>query len=125
MLSKHHVKFMKRENYAKIFWLILLRGIYMNGTGIQEQVINEIIALAKKHSIEKVILFGSRARGDYHRASDIDLAVSGGNIVEFTLDLEELTSTLLTYDVVDMNKNLQAKFRKSIEKEGKFLYEKI
>lgn len=97
----------------------------MNGTGIQEQVINEIIALAKKHSIEKVILFGSRARGDYHRASDIDLAVSGGNIVEFTLDLEELTSTLLTYDVVDMNKNLQAKFRKSIEKEGKFLYEKI
>ena len=97
----------------------------MNGTGIQEQVINEIIALAKKHSIEKVILFGSRARGDYHRASDIDLAVSGGNIVEFTLDLEEFTSTLLTYDVVDMNKNLQAKFRKSIEKEGKFLYEKI
>ena len=97
----------------------------MNGTGIREQVINEIVALAKKHSVEKVILFGSRARGDYHRASDIDLAVSGGNIVEFALDLEEFTSTLLTYDVVDINKNLQAKFRESIEKEGKYLYEKI
>lgn len=97
----------------------------MNGTGIREQVINEIVALAKKHSVEKVILFGSRARGDYHRASDIDLAVSGGNIVEFALDLEEFTSTLLTYDVVDINKNLQAKFRESIEKEGKCLYEKI
>ena len=27
--------------------------------------------------------------------------------------------------VVDMNKNLQAKFRESIEKEGRLLYEKI
>ena len=97
----------------------------MRGTGIKEQVIDEIIELAKKHSIEKVILFGSRARGDYHRASDIDLAVCGGNVIEFSLDVEELTSTLLTYDVVDLNKNLQAEFRESIEKEGKILYEKI
>lgn len=97
----------------------------MNGTGIKEQVIDEIIALAKKHSLEKVILFGSRARGDYHRASDIDLAVSGGNVIAFSLDVEELTSTLLTYDVVDLKKNLQVGFRESIEKEGKLLYEKI
>ena len=48
-----------------------------------------------------------------------------GNVVDFSLDVEELTSTLLTYDVVDMNKNLQAKFREAIEKEGKLLYEKI
>ena len=34
-----------------------------------------------KHQVEKVILFGSRARGDYGRASDIDLAVYGGNIL--------------------------------------------
>lgn len=97
----------------------------MSETGIRQQVIDEIITLAKKHSIEKVILFGSRARGDYHRASDIDLAVSGGSVVAFALDVEELTSTLLTYDVVDMNKNLQTKFRESIEKEGKILYERI
>lgn len=97
----------------------------MNGTGIREQVIDEIIALAKKHSLEKVILFGSRARGDYHRASDIDLAVFGGDVIAFSLDVEELTSTLLTYDVVDLNKNLQSGFRESIEKEGKLLYEKI
>lgn len=97
----------------------------MSGTGIREEVIKEIIALAQKHSVEKVILFGSRARGDYHRASDIDLAVLGGNVTEFSLDVEELTSTLLTYDVVDLSKNLQAEFRVSIEKEGKLLYEKI
>ena len=94
----------------------------MNRTGISEKVINEIISLAKKNNLEKVILFGSRARGDYHRASDIDLAVLGGNVTAFSLDVEELTSTLLTYDVVDIDKNLQAEFRESIEKEGKILY---
>ena len=97
----------------------------MSGTGIRAQVIKEIIALAQKHSIEKVVLFGSRARGDYHRASDIDLAVYGGDIVNFSLDVEEVTSTLLTFDVVDLNKSLQTEFRESIEREGKILYEKI
>lgn len=47
--------------------------------------------------IEKIVLFGSRARGDYHRSSDIDLAVYGGDVTGFSLDVEEYTSTLLTY----------------------------
>ena len=97
----------------------------MNGTGISEQVIKEIISLAEKYAITKVILFGSRARGDYQRASDIDLAVYGGDVTSFSLDVEEYTSTLLTYDVIDMNKNHQVAFVESIEKEGKILYEKI
>ncbi len=93
--------------------------------GIKEQVINEIIDLAKKHNIEKVILFGSRARGEYHRASDIDLAVYGENITEFALDVEDVTSTLLTFDVVDMKKEIQKELVESIRKEGQILYEKI
>ena len=97
----------------------------MNGTGIEKQIIEEIVELAEKHGIAKIVLFGSRARGDYHRASDIDLAVYGGNVTEFSLDVEELTSTLLTYDVVDMNKNHQEGFKESIKREGKVLYEKI
>lgn len=97
----------------------------MSGTGIGEQVIKEITSLAQKHGIDKVILFGSRARGDYHRASDIDLAVYGGNVMGFTLDVEEQTSTLLTYDVIDMNRKHQTGFVESIEKEGKILYEKV
>ena len=73
--------------------------------------------------MKKVILFGSRARGDYHRASDIDLAVYGGNITEFALDVEEDTSTLLMYDVVDMGKKHQKNFEKAIEMEGKIKFE--
>lgn len=97
----------------------------MDGTGITEKVIEEIIALAKKYDIKKIILFGSRARGDYHRASDIDLAVYGGNVDMFALDVEEETSTLLMYDVIDMSGQLEAEFLKSIDTEGVLLYEKV
>ena len=97
----------------------------MNSTGIGEQVIKEIISLAEKHGITKIILFGSRARGDFHRVSDIDLAVYGGDVIGFSLDVEEYTSTLLTYDVIDMKKEHQEKLLESIKREGKVLYEKI
>lgn len=97
----------------------------MNGTGIEEQVIKEIILLAEKHAITKVLLFGSRARGDFHRASDIDLAIYGGDVTKFALDVEEYTSTLLTFDVIDMSKMHQTRLMESIKKEGKVLYEKI
>ncbi|MCC8103611.1 MAG: nucleotidyltransferase domain-containing protein [Clostridiales bacterium] len=97
----------------------------MKETGIRSQVIQEIRTLAQRHRIQKVILFGSRARGDYHRTSDIDLAVSGGNIAGFCLDVEEETTTLLQYDLVNLDGSVQEELRQSIEKEGVVLYEKV
>lgn len=94
-------------------------------TGIKEQVLAEIIALAEKNSIEKLVLFGSRARGDYRRTSDIDLAASGGNVAEFVMDLNEETATLLKFDVVDLGRSVQPALIESIQREGKILYEKI
>lgn len=91
----------------------------------KKSVIEEIRCLAKKHGLEKVILFGSRARGDYGRASDIDLAVCGGNIARFALDVDEETSTPLKYDVVNLDGNVQEELRQRIGREGKVLYEKI
>ena len=41
--------------------------------GISEAVIREITEIAKRNQIQEIILFGSRARGDYNRTSDIDL----------------------------------------------------
>lgn len=93
-------------------------------TGIRPEVIREINELAKKHDLNKIILFGSRARGDYRRTSDIDLAISGGNTAAFTIDIEE-TSTLLAYDVVDLDKPVEEQLLESIRREGKEIYEKI
>ena len=94
-------------------------------TGIKDQVQEEICRFAEKHQLDRVVLFGSRARGDYHRASDIDLAVWGGSIVRFAMDVDEKTSTLLKYDVVDMGRNISAKLWDSIQQEGRVLYEKV
>ena len=97
----------------------------MNDTGIRPEVIEEIRNLAQKYDIEKVILFGSRARGDFRRTSDIDIAVTGGDCARFALDVDEETSTLLEYDIVDLDRDMQDELRESIEKEGRILYEKI
>ena len=97
----------------------------MEETGIRKEVIEEIRNFARKYQVKKVILFGSRARGDYKRTSDIDIAVSGGDFAEFALDVEEETSTLLEFDIVNLDREMQDELREAIEREGKILYEKV
>ena len=92
---------------------------------VPERVIRDITRIARKNNVEKIILFGSRARGDHTERSDIDLAVSGGDFDRFALDVDEETSTLLEYDIVSLDRCMQAELRDSIEKEGKVIYEKI
>ena len=83
-------------------------------TGIKGKVLQEIIQLAEKNSVEKVILFGSRARGDFKERSDIDLAFRGGCSSHFVLDVDEETSTLLEFDVVDLDKPVRKELLESI-----------
>ena len=99
--------------------------VEVESTGIREQVIKEITNFAKKYDVTKVVLFGSRARGDFKRTSDIDLAASGGDFDRFALDVNEETSTLLMFDIVDLDREMQPELREAIEKEGKILYEKV
>lgn len=96
----------------------------MKENGIKEVVLEEIQSLAREYGVEKVILFGSRARGDFHRTSDIDLAVQGGNFTGFALDVEEETSTLLQFDIVNLDGPVQEELLESIDGEGVVLYEK-
>ena len=97
----------------------------MDGTGIKQQVIEEIRKLAQEYGIRKIILFGSRARGDFRETSDIDLAVSGGDFERFALDVNEETSTLLKYDIVNLDRDIQQELQESIRKDGRVLYEKV
>ncbi len=93
-------------------------------TGIKPGVIEEIIQYAKDFGLQKVILFGSRARGDHDRSSDIDLAVAGGDIKRFSYAMEEKTSTLLRFDIIDLEACSDAGFIAGIEAEGILLYAK-
>lgn len=96
----------------------------LENTGISKQVLEEIIDLSKTHNLSKVILFGSRARGDYGKKSDIDLAIEGKDITGFALDVDEYTETLLQYDIVDLSK-AQEELLDNIRKEGIIIYEKV
>ena len=90
----------------------------MGETGIKPIVIEEICDLAKKYN-------GSRARGSFKEKSDIDLAVQGGNFVHFMLDVNEETSTLLCFNIINLDEEIQSELRDSIKKEGKTIYEEI
>lgn len=94
-------------------------------TGIRDVVLKQIRDLAAQYGLCKVILFGSRARGDFKERSDIDLAVSGGDISGFALAVDEETDTLLQYDVVNLDSCVDEALLENIEKDGKVLYEKV
>ena len=91
---------------------------------LPELVEREIIKYAEIHGIQKVILFGSRARGTNRERSDVDIAVSGGNIRDFRFDLEEEAQTLLMFDVVDLDHHISVELQKEIERDGVVIYEK-
>ena len=108
----------------------------MNDTGIRPEVIEEIRKLAQKYDIEKVIAainkrtkagkgFTILAVAEGAISKDIDIAVTGGDFARFALDVDEETSTLLEYDIVNLDRDMQEELRESIEKEGRVLYEKV
>lgn len=88
-------------------------------------MIGQIRGFAKKYQVKKVLLFGSRARGDFKRTSDIDLAVYGGKFERFALDVDEETETLLEFDIINMEAPMQRELREEIEREGVLLYEEV
>lgn len=89
------------------------------------EIQNQIRKFAKDCFLDKVILFGSRARGTNRERSDIDLAVSGENVLRFEELLEEQADTLLSFDVVNLDEIVSDKLRTSIDREGQLLYAKV
>ena len=92
---------------------------------LPERVERDIIKIAKKNGIKKVILFGSRARGTNSERSDIDLAISGGNALDFYYDVEEEAWTLLMFDVVELDRGISDELQAEINRDGVILYEEI
>ena len=77
--------------------------------------------------VEKVILYGSRARGDEEERSDIDLAVVGALTQEEWHEMQEYLEvearTLLSVDLVRLDK-VSDKLKENIQREGVTLYER-
>lgn len=89
-----------------------------------EQLYSQLAALAAQYGARRLVLFGSRARGDARARSDIDLAVYGmpeKNRGAFWMAAEELP-TLLKFDIVHILPGMDPKFLHNIEKDGVTLY---
>ncbi|UFU00233.1 nucleotidyltransferase domain-containing protein [Radiobacillus kanasensis] len=96
--------------------------------GIPERFLNEFIHYCSNNAnIEKVLLFGSRARGDFRFNSDIDLAFYTTNINHSEQNIMEYMvreiSTHLKVDIVFMDRLSKEELIKKIKRDGVTLYE--
>ena len=84
--------------------------------------------LAHHPAVERVWLFGSRARGDNLERSDIDLAIEAPSMrpydwLKIKLDFEEEAPTLLLIDLVRWEEAPE-ELREQIRDEGIVVYER-
>ena len=71
--------------------------------GLNERELEIIKEAANRLDIKKILLFGSRAKGNYKKGSDIDLAIVG-NERKFSYYLNEETNLPYFFDVVNLEK---------------------
>ena len=98
---------------------------------IVKRFVNLII---KKFNLKKIIIFGSFARGDYHKGSDLDLVIVGefkerfidriGKIIE--LNDSDLVIEAMVYTEEEFQKMIQERrpFIEQVLEEGIVVYEK-
>ena len=101
----------------------------MPSFGLSEKTILSIQSVFKKYpSVEKVIIYGSRAKGNYKNGSDIDLTFIGKNISDrdwggIFQDLDELP-TPYTFDLSILSTIENPDLVDHINRVGKIFYEK-
>ena len=86
-------------------------------------------AVGKYLEIEEVIIFGSRAMGNYKKGSDVDLALKGECVDRKTVsrlsdDLEEEYPLPYFFDVIKYNDISNEELIKHIDTVGKSIYKK-
>lgn len=87
-------------------------------------LIEQLCTAAISCGASRLVLFGSRARGDHRDTSDIDLAVWGLSSTEagrLRLLLDDLP-TLLCFDLVPVTPDTNPALLKNIQNEGVVLY---
>ena len=103
----------------------------MNATrsGLTPQTVEKIGSVLSRHpKVEKAVLYGSRAKGNYKNGSDIDLTLHGDELAHNDLlsIMWELDDLLLPYtiDLSIFEELDHAKLREHIERVGVVFYER-
>jgi len=98
--------------------------------GLNEIIIKNIVDIIKEYEeVTKAVIFGSRARGDYKKASDIDIALFGDKLTNTinTKIFYQIEDLYIPYKVDLINFNTlsdENKIKENILKEGVEIYAK-
>ena len=96
--------------------------------GLSDTVIAELQDVFRRYAnIEKVLIFGSRSKGNYRSGSDIDLAVVGIDIdynllLSIQCDIEDL-GLLYSIDLLDYQKKKGTPIGDHIDRVGQVFYQ--
>ena len=96
--------------------------------GLSDSVIKELQDVFRRHAnIKKVLIFGSRSKGNYRAGSDIDLAVIGSNIeysqlLNILCEIDDL-ELLYSVDLLDYQKKKGTPIGDHIDRVGQVFYE--
>lgn len=86
-----------------------------------------IVPIAQKYGIERILLFGSMARGDFNENSDYDFLITKGNLrslIQYMSFVNELETALKCHvDVITDSSSDEAIIRTAMQ-EGVLLYER-
>ncbi len=99
--------------------------------GLLERDLKYIYKAINKYSeIEQVIIFGSRAMGNYKTGSDVDIAIKGKNIDRKTIiklsdDLNEEYPLPYFFDIINYNEISNKELKKHIDNQGKLVYSRV
>jgi len=100
----------------------------ISATGLKSSDLEKIQLIFKEHlEIDKVIIYGSRAKGNYNPYSDIDITLVGSIDLTSQNKIEnELDDLLLPYkfDVSIFNKIENADLIEHIKRAGRIIYTK-
>lgn len=97
--------------------------------GLSDATISDLkLVFVKYTNVREVIVFGSRAKGNYREGSDIDLAVIADNLtynqlMDMMLEIDDL-GLLYKVDLIDYNKNKDNPIGEHIRRVGKAFYYK-
>lgn len=114
------------EIIAYLFYWFQKEKTINNEFGLPERTMNELLDYFKsKPEIEKVVIYGSRAKGTYRNGSDIDFAIWSDNesISGIAIDLDDLP-TPYKFDVINYKTLIHQGMKNSIDNEGKIFYQR-
>ncbi|MDE6722412.1 MAG: nucleotidyltransferase domain-containing protein [Bacteroidaceae bacterium] len=96
--------------------------------GLSDTVIKELQNVFRHHpNIKKVLIFGSRSKGNYREGSDVDLAMIGDDLtysqlLDILCEIDDL-GLLYSVDLVDYAKKKGTPIGEHIDRVGKVFYE--